>query len=148
MSNTLQLTCRHCYTTNRVPAQRLAHQPKCGRCHNLLFTGEPLELDEAGFNAFLTRNQIPLLIDFWASWCSPCMQMAPAFADAARVLEPQMMLGKVNTEKNGGLAAQFGIRSLPTIVLFADGREIGRQIGGLSKAAIVQWAKSHTVPST
>lgn len=143
MSSITELACQHCYAVNRVPTERLGDSPKCGRCHKFLFMGKPMELHELGVKAFLKHNQIPLLVDFWASWCGPCVQMAPAFVEASRTLEPEFLFGKVNTEEHGGLAAQYGIRSLPTIILFANGREVARELGSQSASSIVQWAKSH-----
>lgn len=141
MSSITELACQHCYAVNRVPSERLSDSPKCGRCHKQLFMGKPLELHEPGINAFLKHNQIPLLVDFWASWCGPCMQMAPEFAKAATILEPEFLLGKVDTEKHGSLASQYGIRSLPTIILFINGREVTRQLGAQSASSIVEWAR-------
>jgi thioredoxin 2 len=138
-----ELICQHCFTGNRVPTVRLADQPKCGRCHKSLFLGKPVVFDEDGFNIFLTRNKTPILIDFWASWCGPCVQMAPAFAESAKTLEPHVILGKVDTEKHQGVASQHSIRSLPTIVLFYNGDEIARQAGAMSAPAIVQWTRTH-----
>ncbi|MFT4729846.1 MAG: thioredoxin 2 [Granulosicoccus sp.] len=143
MSSTTEIICQHCFTSNRVPTVRLAEQPKCGRCHLLLFLAKPVVLNENGFNTYLSRSKIPILIDFWASWCGPCVQMAPAFSDAAKTLEPQVILGKVDTEKYQGVASQHSIRSLPTIVLFYKGVEISRQAGVMSATAIVQWTRTH-----
>ena len=142
MSPGLLTVCPHCAAVNRVAAERLADQPKCGQCHAPLFTAHPLELDEPGFRRHLARNELPLLIDFWAPWCGPCVAMAPHFEQAARTLEPNLRLGKVNTEAVPNLAAEFGIRSIPTMILFQGGRERGRQSGAMSSADIVHWARS------
>ena len=147
MSSITELACQHCYVVNRVPTTRLSDSPKCGRCHKLLFMGKPLDLHEQGIKTMLERNQIPLLVDFWASWCGPCLQMAHEFADAAKSLEPEFLLGKVNTDLHGSLGTRYGIRSLPTIILFANGCEVARQSGAQSTASIVRWAESH-VPAT
>ncbi len=143
MSESLHVVCPHCGGVNRLPASRLASGGTCGRCKQPLFTGHPLEVDEAGFERQLTRSQIPLLVDFWASWCGPCQMMAPAFAQAAGQLEPRMRLLKVNTEQAQGLAASYGIRSIPTMVLFAGGAEVDRMSGALDAGGIVRWAARH-----
>lgn len=142
MDNILALTCQHCSMTNRVPVSRMGDNPKCGKCHIGLFTGKPVELDDVLFEKFLSRNQTPLLVDFWASWCGPCIQMAPAFAEASALLEPRIRLAKVNTEKNQNLASRFGVRSLPTMILFDSGEEQARQIGAMNAMSIVKWASS------
>jgi len=131
MSEPLIVVCPHCHTANRIPADRLADGGTCGKCQGRLFAGVPLELDAASFDKHVGRSDIPLLVDFWAPWCGPCRGMAPAFAQAAKQLEPEFRLAKVNTEEEQQLAARFGIRSIPTLALFRGGREIARQAGAM-----------------
>ena len=137
------VACPHCQAVNRIPSERLGEGPKCGKCHQPLFTGEPVELTQTGFQKQFERSDIPLLVDFWAPWCGPCKMMAPQFAQAARQLEPQVRLAKINTEVEQSLAARFGIRSIPTLALFARGRELARQPGAMGAADIVRWVKHH-----
>ncbi|BAZ94035.1 thiol reductase thioredoxin [Thiohalobacter sp. COW1] len=143
MPEALHLVCPHCQSVNRIPSMRLGEGPKCGKCHRPLFTGEPVDLTQAGFQKQFERSDIPLLVDFWAPWCGPCKMMAPQFTQAARQLEPQLRLAKVNTEVEQSLAAHFGIRSIPTLALFARGRELARQPGAMGAADIVRWVKHH-----
>jgi thioredoxin 2 len=128
----IQVVCPHDGAINRIPAARLADAPRCGTCHVPLFAGSPLELGESSFDRHLTKSQLPLLVDFWAPWCGPCRMMAPAFHKAAALLEPRVRLAKVNTENAPVLATRFGIRSIPTMILFDGGREIARHSGALS----------------
>jgi thioredoxin 2 len=137
----MHIVCPHCEAVNRVPEERLHEAPDCGRCHRPLFARHPVELQAAAFDKQLNRSDIPLLVDFWAPWCGPCRTMAPAFEQAARELEPHFRLAKVNTEEEQGLAARFGIRSIPTMILFADGREVARQSGAMGLGDIVGWAR-------
>ncbi|MEK6736694.1 MAG: thioredoxin TrxC [Pseudomonadota bacterium] len=140
----LHIVCPHCHATNRVPADRLNASPRCGACHQTLFTAQPVVLTEDHFNRHISNNDIPVLVDFWAPWCGPCRMMAPTFAKAATTLEPRMRLVKVNTEEEQGLAARYNIRSIPTLALFKGGREITRQSGALSEQDLVRWAQSYS----
>ena len=145
MSEPLHIVCPHCQTTNRVQAADLAKAPDCGKFHQPLFTGHPVALDdEAAFDKQVARNQIPVLVDFWAPWCGPCRMMAPAYEKAAAELEPRMRVAKVNTEAAQSLGARYNIRSIPTLALFVGGREVARQAGAMTNPAqIAQWVRAN-----
>lgn len=145
MSAVIQLACPHCRAINRVPGDRLGDAPNCGRCHAALFVGRPVALDSAGFEAFALRSELPLLVDFWAPWCGPCQTMAPHFEKAASVLEPDVRLAKIDTQAHPDLGQRFGIRSIPTLILFTGGRELARHSGAMATAGIVQWARDQRV---
>lgn len=142
MIESLHVVCPNCQAINRLPAQRLGEQPNCGQCHRPLFAGHPVELTAATFPRQLARNDIPLLVDFWAPWCGPCKMMAPAYAQAAAQLEPQVRVAKVDTEAEPSLGAQYHIRSIPTLALFQGGREVARQAGAMGAADIVRWVRA------
>ena len=143
MSDTRHIVCPHCHTTNRVQVDDLGQAPDCGKCHQPLFDGHPVALDEASFERHIGRTEVPVLVDFWAPWCGPCRMMAPAFEQAAKQLEPQVRLAKVNTEDAQNLAARYNIRSIPTLALFVGGREVARQAGAMtSPAQIAAWVQS------
>jgi thioredoxin 2 len=143
MSESLHIVCPACNATNRIPVARQQQGPKCGKCHAPLFSGKPLEVTAKVFENHIARNDIPILVDFWAPWCGPCKMMTPAFQQAAAQLEPHIRLVKVNTEAEQKLGAQFNIRSIPTLALFQQGREVARQAGAMGAADIVRWADSH-----
>ncbi|HLT43741.1 MAG TPA: thioredoxin TrxC [Luteimonas sp.] len=143
MTTPVLVPCPACGALNRVPDARLGESPACGKCHQPLFAGKPLALDEAGFALHVERGGLPVLVDFWAPWCGPCRMMAPHFEQAAAQLEPRVRLAKVDTEAEPGLGGRFGIRSIPTLALFAGGREIARQAGAMGAADIVRWTQAH-----
>ena len=141
MTDKKHIVCPHCDAINRIPATRLGDSPKCGKCKQLLFAGQPVTLGSANFNQHITNSDLPVVVDFWAPWCGPCQTMAPAFAQAATLLEPNYRFAKVNTEAEQALGAQYGIRSIPTIALFKNGKEIARQAGAMGLEDIKRWVK-------
>lgn len=139
MSEAVHIVCPHCDAVNRLPVDRLADQGSCGKCKRPLFTGQPLELDPGRFAIHARHSGIPLVIDFWAPWCGPCRMMAPAFAAAAAKIETRARLVKINTEAHPDIGGQFGIRSIPTLVVMRDGAEIARQSGAMDAASLQRW---------
>ncbi|MDF0642481.1 MAG: thioredoxin TrxC [Nitrospira sp.] len=143
MNETIHIPCPHCRSVNRVPTTRLAHRPNCGSCHAPLFTGHPIRLTAEDFDLHASRSDVPLVVDFWAPWCGPCLTMAPAFERAATTLEPQIRLAKVNTEEERDLATRFRVVSIPTLMAFRGGRELARQPGALGAQDIVRWVRAN-----
>jgi thioredoxin 2 len=146
MNDKVHVVCGHCAAVVGLSAARLGDAPHCPRCRFALFEGAPLVLTAANIDKHLTRDDLPLIVDFWAPWCGPCQAMAPAFAAAARQLEPHVRLGKVNTDDEHEPAERFRIRSIPTLVVFSGGREITRTAGAMPAAALVQWISSAVAP--
>lgn len=142
MSETIQVVCSACDGINRLPTARLSDDARCGRCQEALFPGHAIAADAAAFERQLSRSGLPLMVDFWAPWCAPCRSMAPAFEAAATQLARQFRLLKVDTEKEQALAARFAIRSIPTLIVFRDGKEVARTSGALDTTRLVTWARS------
>lgn len=135
----LIIVCAACKASNRVPAARLGDHPVCGKCKKRLLAAEPIELDSAGLDALLSKDELPLLVDFWAAWCGPCRQMAPAFKSAAAAAGPGVRFAKLDTEAHSQQAARHQIRSLPTLALFIGGKEVDRRMGVMSEQQILAW---------
>lgn len=142
MSGTRQIVCGQCGRINRLPAERASKDARCGACHQPIFTGHPLEVDEAGFERHVTKSDVPVLIDVWAPWCGPCRAMAPMFERAAQQLEPKVRLLKLNSDAAPALSSRLGISSIPTLLLMRDGKEIARQAGAMDARNIVAWTEA------
>jgi thioredoxin 2 len=133
------IVCAHCLKINRVPDGRTTEEPSCGHCHQLLLGAQPVALDDASFDAVVSKTELPVVVDFWADWCGPCRAMAPEFAKAAAQLKGRALFAKVDSDRSPQVSSRFGIRSIPTLLLLRGGREVKRQAGAAQAAHIVDW---------
>jgi len=142
MGPTLHVVCTACNATNRIPQASEGKELNCGSCHQPLFGSEPQSLDAAGFQAQISKSQIPVVVDFWAPWCGPCRAMAPAFQQVSALMGTRARFIKVNTEEQGALASRYAIQSIPTLAIFSGGREIARRSGALPASELQRWVQS------
>ena len=134
----MKIVCSNCFTTNRIPEDKDYKLAKCGKCQQAIYTTKPLELANNTFYPFIERNDLPIIVDFWAAWCGPCQNMAPVYSKVAQS-SPSLLFTKLDTEKYQQISADAGIRSLPTLVFFHQGKEIDRISGALNEGQMKQW---------
>ncbi|OHC28096.1 MAG: thiol reductase thioredoxin [Pseudomonadales bacterium RIFCSPLOWO2_12_59_9] len=144
MSTPLTIPCPHCNGLNRIPTERLADTPRCGRCKNPLLLKQPFELNQNNF-ASQIKGDLPLLVDVWASWCGPCQAFAPTFQQAAGALVGRCRLAKLDSEAHQQLSAQLGIRSIPSLLLFNNGQEQTRQSGAMALPQLMAWLRQQGI---
>ena len=139
MSEFTHIVCPHCNGTNRIPADSTPDEAKCGRCKQSILDTKPINLTNENFQQHLHKNDIPVIIDFWAPWCGPCKMMGPNFEQAAQNFRAKIRFAKVNTEEQQSLGAHFNIRSIPTLILFKNGKEVDRLSGALDANQLISW---------
>jgi thioredoxin 2 len=137
------IVCAQCGAVNRIAASKLLEAPRCGKCKLALFNGKPIDLTQQNFTQFIQRTDIPVVVDFWASWCGPCKMMAPELVKTAETLEPNFRIAKLNTEQAQQLSAQYNIRSIPCLILFKAGKEVDRKTGFMRSSELMQWLSQY-----
>lgn len=133
------IVCGNCHATNRIPENKSASEGLCGNCKQAIWQGKPVDLSESQFAKYTSKNDMPVVVDFWASWCGPCKAMAPSYEQVAGKMKNQALFAKVNTEQAQQLGAQLNIRSIPTLAVFRHGKEVDRIAGALPANQLQQW---------
>jgi thioredoxin 2 len=134
----MHLVCSHCGAINRIPDDKDISTARCGKCQNAIYSKTPIDLNDSTFYRYIEKNDLPIIVDFWASWCGPCKAMAPTFEKVA-LASDSLLFAKVNTESAPSISADAVIRSIPTLIFFHKGREIDRISGGLGEMQLKQW---------
>lgn len=143
MTEFVHITCSHCMAKNRLPVDRVNQDAKCGKCKNSILVNEPIELTDQNFQRFIQNNDLPVVVDFWATWCGPCQMMAPVYAQVSSNMKSQARFAKVDTEQAQQTSASFNIRSIPTIIIYKAGKEVARQAGAMDKTSLTSWLQSN-----
>ena len=139
----INVVCPHCLKVNRIPKKESYAKANCGECKKSLLESKPVPVDASKLGTFIANSEIPLIVDFWAPWCGPCLQMAPAFEEAALAMPLQAQFVKVNTDEEQTLGAQYGIQSIPTLIVFKNGKEVERISGALDASRLKSWVKQY-----
>ena len=142
MSEPIYITCSHCMAKNRLPADKVNQDAKCGKCKKSILVDDPIALTDQNFQRFIQNNDLPVIVDFLATWCGPCQMMAPVYAQVSSNMKSQARFAKVDTEQAQQVAASFNIRSIPTLIVYKAGKEVARQAGAMDKSSLTNWIKS------